>query len=127
MLIKKSMLSQSVPQIDRLLGARALVRRLDPDSKTRGGILLPDTAQKKSRTARVMMVGPGKFVAELDRIIPFPANPGDIVLIGQHAGVEVQFDGETYVLVMDDEVFAILNDGEIANGHDRKAADATAA
>lgn len=96
------------PKIDCLVGGRALVRRLDPEKQTKGGLLIPDSGQKKSRVARVLLVGPGRFSERLDRILPFPARPGDTVLIGQHAGVEVQFDGETYVLVTDDEVFAVI-------------------
>ena len=91
-----------------LLDGRVLARRLDPETRTPGGVLIPNVAQKKSREARVVAVSALGHMMQCGTRRPQPVQAGDTVLIGQHAGIEVRYGGEDLVLLTHDEVFAIL-------------------
>lgn len=85
---------------------RVLLRRLDDDEKTAGGIIIPDTAKEKPMRAEVVAVGPG---ARLDngKVAEMAVAVGDIVLIGKYAGTETTFNDGDYVVVREDDILGI--------------------
>jgi chaperonin GroES len=89
------------------LGDKIVVKRLDADSKTAGGILLPDSAKEKPRQGRVLSVGDGKLMSDGRRTAPQVAE-GDRVLFSSWAGAEVQVDGDELLIMNEDDIFAIL-------------------
>ena len=89
------------------LGDKIVVKRLDADSKTAGGIVLPDSAKEKPRQGRVLSVGDGKLMNDGRRTAPQVAE-GDRVLFSSWAGAEVQVDGDELLIMNEDDIFAIL-------------------
>jgi chaperonin GroES len=89
------------------LGDKIVVKRLDADSKTAGGIVLPDSAKEKPRQGRVLSVGDGKLMSDGRRTAPQVAE-GDRVLFSSWAGAEVQVDGDELLIMNEDDIFAIL-------------------
>jgi len=89
------------------LADRVLLRRLEGDDVSAGGIVIPDTAQEKSQQAEVVAVGPGRLTKDGRRIAP-GLRKGDRVLIGKYSGTDVRIAHEDYVIVREDEVFATL-------------------
>jgi chaperonin GroES len=85
------------------LGDRALIKRVEIEEKTPGGIILPDTAKEKPQTAKVVAVGQGKLTPE-GKWIPLAVKAGDMVLVGKYSGTE--FDD--YLIVREDEILGIL-------------------
>jgi chaperonin GroES len=91
----------------RPLGDRILVQRLAGDEKTKGGIIIPDTAKEKPQEAKVIAVGKGK-VTDDGKLQPVEVRPGDKVLFGKYSGSEIQLDGEDYVIIREDDVLGVL-------------------
>jgi chaperonin GroES len=91
----------------RPLHDRLLVRRLEGEETTRGGIIIPDTAKEKPQEAKVIAVGPGK-VNEEGKVTPMEVEKGDRILFGKYAGTEVQVEGEELIIVREDDVLAVL-------------------
>ncbi|MDX1648628.1 MAG: co-chaperone GroES [Myxococcota bacterium] len=91
----------------RPLHDRILVRRVEEEEKTKGGIIIPDTAKEKPQEAVVVAVGPGR-VGDDGNMIPMEVSKGDRVLIGKYAGTEVTLDGEEHVIVRQDDVLAVI-------------------
>ena len=91
----------------RPLHDRVLLRRLESDAKTAGGIIIPDTAKEKPMEAEVVAVGEGKFDDNGKRI-PMSVKPGNRVLIGKYSGTEVKIDGVDHVIVREGEILAIV-------------------
>lgn len=89
------------------IGDKIVVKRLDADTKTTGGILLPDTAREKPRQGRVLSVGDGKLLSDGRRTAPQVAE-GDRVLFSSWAGAEVNVDGDELLIMNEDDIFAIL-------------------
>ena len=89
------------------LGDRVLVRRVEPDEKTKGGIILPDTAKEKPREGIVISIGSGKR-SEKGEIIPLTVKPKDRVLFSSYAGSEIKLDGEDFLILSEDEVLAVI-------------------
>ena len=89
------------------LGDRVIVKPKAPEEKTKGGIILPDTAQEKPMEGEVLAVGAGKLDDKGARI-PMDVKPGDRVLYGKYSGTEVKLDDETYLIIHQDEVLGIL-------------------
>jgi chaperonin GroES len=92
----------------RPLHDRLIVRRIDEEEKTAGGIIIPDTAKEKPQEGRVIAVGSGK-VDENGKLTPLDVKKGDRVLFGKYAGTEIQLEGEEHLIVREDDVLAILN------------------
>lgn len=92
----------------RPLYDRIVVKRLEEERKTPGGILIPDNAAEKPVTGEVVAVGSGKILAD-GKILPLTLKKGDKVLFGKYAGNEVKVDGETYLVMKEEDVFAVLN------------------
>ena len=92
----------------RPLGERVIVTALPQEEKTKGGIILPDTAKEKPQQGEVVAVGHGK-VTEEGKTIPMHVKKGDKVLYGKYSGTEVKIDGEDYLIIKESEILAILS------------------
>ncbi len=84
---------------------RVLVKRLEAEETTKGGIIIPDTAKEKPQEAEVIAVGKGR-VSEDGKVLPLEVKKGDKVLIGKFSGTEVNIDGEEHVIVREEEILA---------------------
>jgi len=89
------------------LGDRILIKPLEAEEKTKGGIVLPDTAKEKPQEGKVVAVGKGR-VLESGKVEPLEVKVGDIVLYGKYSGTEITKDGEEYLFVKDEDVLAII-------------------
>ncbi len=91
----------------RPLGDKILVKRIEPDSMTRSGIYLPESAKEKPQQAKVVAVGDGKVLEDGTRA-PFQIKKGDKVLLGKWGGTEFKLGDEEYTVMAEDEVLAII-------------------
>jgi chaperonin GroES len=91
----------------RPLHDRLLVQRIQEDEKTRGGLIIPDTAKEKPMQGRVIAAGPGKLNDE-GKLIPLAVKKGDKVLFSKYAGTEIQLEGEEHLIIREDDVLAAL-------------------
>ena len=91
----------------RPLHDRILVKRLESEAKTKGGIIIPDTAKEKPQEALVVAVGPGK-VNDEGKVTPLDVKRGDKVLFGKYSGSEITLDGEDHLIIREDDVLAVL-------------------
>ena len=85
---------------------RILVRRIEAEEKSPGGILIPDAAKEKPIEGTVVAVGPGKL--ERGNHIRIPLEVGDRILFGKYAGTEIKLNGEAHVVLREDEVFGVF-------------------
>jgi chaperonin GroES len=92
----------------RPLGEKVLVKRLEAESKTAGGIVLPDTAKEKPKRGTVLSVGDGRLLDTGDRK-PLQVRQGDCVLFTSYAGTEVKVDGEEMIIMDEHDILAILD------------------
>ena len=95
------------PMKFRPLGDRVLVRRVDEETKTKGGIIIPDTAKEKPQEGEVVAVGTGAR-AENGTITPMDVKVGDRVLMGKYSGSEVKIDDHEYTILREDEILAVI-------------------
>jgi chaperonin GroES len=91
----------------RPLHDRILVKRIEKEAKSRGGIIIPDTAKEKPQEGRVAAVGKGKPTDDGD-VRPLDVRKGDRILFGKYAGSEIQLDGEEHLIIREDDVLAVL-------------------
>jgi chaperonin GroES len=91
----------------RPLGDRIVVKRTQQEEKTKGGIIIPDTAKEKPIEGLVIAVGAGKILKN-GKVHPLDVKAGDKVLFGKYAGTEVKLDGEEHVLLREDDVLAVF-------------------
>lgn len=89
------------------LADRVLVKPMEAEEKTKGGIVLPDTAKEKPQQGEVVAVGKGKIL-ENGETKPLGVKVGDKVLYGKYAGTEVTIDGEEYLIIREDDILAII-------------------
>ena len=89
------------------LGDRVLIKRLEAEEKTAGGIVLPDTAREKPKKGKVVAVGEGKQLDSGEKV-SCQVKKGDVVLFGSFAGTEVTVEGDEYMLMSEDEILAIV-------------------
>jgi len=101
----------------RPLHDRVLVRRIEADEKTAGGIIIPDTAKEKPSQGEVIAVGPGGR-DESGKLIPIDIKSGDRVLFGKWSGTEVKIDGEDLLIMKESDILGVVEDA----GKLRKAA-----
>ena len=92
----------------RPLHDRVVVKRIDEEQKTKGGIIIPDTAKEKPQEAEVVAVGPGKLNEEGKRS-PMDVQEGDRILMGKYSGSEIKLDGTDFVILREDEILAVIN------------------
>ncbi|RUM89945.1 MAG: co-chaperone GroES [Thermodesulfatator sp.] len=93
----------------RPLHDRILVQRLEEEEKTKGGIIIPDTAKEKPIEGKVVAVGNGKMM-ENGEVKPLDVKVGDKVLYGKYAGTEVKIGGEEFLIMREDDVLGIIED-----------------
>ena len=89
------------------LADRVVIKPSPAEEKTKGGIILPDTAKEKPVVGEVVAVGPGK-IADDGKKIPMEIKVGDKVLYGKYSGTEVTIEGEDYLIMREADVFAIM-------------------
>jgi chaperonin GroES len=89
------------------LNDRVLVRRIEEEQKTSGGIIIPDTAKEKPQEGKVIAAGPGKFDDKGKRM-PLDVKEGDRVLFGKYAGNDIKIDGVEHLIMREDDILAIL-------------------
>jgi chaperonin GroES len=89
------------------LGDRVIVKPSDPEEKTKGGIILPDTAKEKPIEGTIVATGPGKTTDE-GKIVKLGVKVGDKVLYGKYSGTEVTVNGEEYLIMRESDIFAIV-------------------
>jgi chaperonin GroES len=91
----------------RPLHDRVLIKRIEEKETAKGGIIIPDTAKEKPMEGEVVAVGPGKH-DEAGKRQAMEVQPGDRVLIGKYAGTEIKIDDQDYVILREEEIFAVL-------------------
>jgi chaperonin GroES len=91
----------------RPLHDRVIVKRLEEEQKTKGGIIIPDTAKEKPQEGTVVAVGPGRKDRSGKRIA-MEVKTGDTIAFGKHAGTEIKIDGVDHIIMKEDEIFCII-------------------
>ena len=97
----------------RPLHDRVLVRRVEQEAKTTGGIIIPDTAQEKPMEGDVIAVGPGTR-GEDGKVQPLGAKTGDRVLFGKWSGTEIKIDGEELMIMKESDIMGLIEGGASA-------------
>ena len=101
----------------RPLHDRVVVRRIESDERTAGGIIIPDTAKEKPQEGEIIAVGPGAR-DESGKLVPLDVKAGDRILFGKWSGTEVKIDGQEYLIMKESDVMGIIE----ATAAGRKAA-----
>ncbi|PKN77149.1 MAG: co-chaperone GroES [Deltaproteobacteria bacterium HGW-Deltaproteobacteria-10] len=91
----------------RPLQDRVIVKRLDEEQKTKGGIIIPDTAKEKPVEGKVIAVGKGK-VADDGKLIKMDVKEGDKILFSKYGGTEVKIDGQEYLIMREDDILGVI-------------------
>ena len=91
----------------RPLGDRVLVKRVEEEEKTKGGIIIPDTAKEKPQEGEVIAVGPGSR-DESGKLVPLDVKTGDLILFGKWSGTEVKIDGEDLLIMKESDIMGIV-------------------
>lgn len=91
----------------RPLHDRVIVKRIDEEGKTTGGIIIPDTAKEKPQQGKVVAVGKGKLL-ESGKVNPMAVKKGDRVLFGKYAGTDIKIDGEEHLIMREDDILAVI-------------------
>jgi chaperonin GroES len=102
----------------RPLHDRVVIRRIESDEKTKGGIIIPDTAKEKPQEGEVIAVGPGAR-DESGKLVPLHLKAGDRVLFGKWSGTEVKVDGEDLLIMKESDIMGVI---EGAPARKKKAA-----
>jgi chaperonin GroES len=95
----------------RPLHDRVVVKRIDAEEKTAGGIIIPDTAKEKPQQGEVVAVGPGGR-DESGKLIPIDVKAGDRVLFGKWSGTEVKIDGVEYLIMKESDIMGVMVEAE---------------
>ena len=93
----------------RPLGDRVVVKRVEEETKTKGGIIIPDTAKEKPQEGEVVSVGPGALDDNGKRVTP-EVKAGDRVLFGKWSGTEVKLDGQELLIMKESDIMGVLTD-----------------
>ncbi len=91
----------------RPLHDRVLVKRIDDDEKTAGGIIIPDTAKEKPMEGKVMAVGPGAR-DEAGKLVPLDVKKGDKILFGKWSGTEVELNGDELLIMKESDIMGVI-------------------
>jgi chaperonin GroES len=91
----------------RPLQDRVIVKRLEEEEKTKGGIIIPDTAKEKPQEGKVIAVGKGK-VTEDGKVIPLDVKVGDKILFGKYSGSEIKIGGEEHLIMREEDILGII-------------------
>ncbi len=88
---------------------RLIVKRIEEEEKTKGGIIIPDSAKEKPQEGKVVAVGDGKTLESGEKA-PLTVKPGDKILFGKYSGTEIKIDGEEHLIMREDDVLGIVQD-----------------
>ena len=88
---------------------RIVVKRIEEEEQTKGGIIIPDSAKEKPQEGRVVAVGDGKTL-ESGQKAPLTVKPGNKILFGKYSGTEIKIDGEEHLIMREEDVLAIVED-----------------
>jgi chaperonin GroES len=88
---------------------RIVIKRIEEEEKTKGGIIIPDSAKEKPQEGRVVAIGDGKTL-ETGKKAPLTVKPGDKILFGKYSGTEIKIDGEEHLIMREEDVLAIVED-----------------
>jgi chaperonin GroES len=99
---------RGTPMTFRPLHDRVAIRRLEGDDRSKGGIIIPDTAKEKPQEGEVIAVGPGGR-DESGKLIAIDLKPGDFVLFGKWSGTEVKIDGQDLLIMKESDVMGVVN------------------
>ena len=88
---------------------RVVIKRLEEEEKTKGGIIIPDAAKEKPQEGRVVAVGAGKMTEKGQRVAP-EVKVGDKILFGKYSGTEIKIDGEEHLILREEDILAIIED-----------------
>ena len=91
----------------RPLGDRILVKRVKEEERTKGGIIIPDTAKEKPQEGKIVAVGKGKY-GDDGKLIPIEVKPGDKILFGKYSGSEFKLEGEDLLILREDDILGII-------------------
>ena len=91
----------------RPLQDRVIVKRIEEEAKSKGGIIIPDTAKEKPQEGKVVAVGKGK-VGDDGKIIPLDVKVNDRVLFGKYSGSEINIDGQEHLIMREDDILGII-------------------
>ncbi len=91
----------------RPLQDRIIVKRLEEEEKTKGGIIIPDSAKEKPQEGKVIAVGKGKLTDE-GKLIPLDVKVGDRILFGKYSGTEVKIEGEEHLIMREEDILGII-------------------
>lgn len=91
----------------RPLYDKVLVKRLQEEEKTKGGIIIPDTAKEKPQEGEVIAVGHGRIL-ENGQKVPLEVKEGDRIIFGKYAGTEIKIDGEEYLIMREEDILGII-------------------
>ena len=91
----------------RPLHDRILVKRVEEEAKTKGGIIIPDSAKEKPQEAKVVAVGSGRVTDE-GKLVALEVKKGDRVLFGKYSGSEIKIDGEEHIILGEDDILAVI-------------------
>jgi chaperonin GroES len=97
----------------RPLHDRVVIRRVDPEGKTAGGIFIPDTAQEKPMEGEIVAVGPGAR-NETGALIPIGVKPGDRILFGKWSGSEIKLDGQDLLIMNETDIMGVIENAPAA-------------
>ena len=97
----------------RPLHDRVVVRRIDAEEKTKGGIIIPDTAQEKPMEGEIVAVGPGAR-NETGKVVPLDVKPGDRILFGKWSGSEIKLDGEDLLIMTESDIMGVIGSPAVA-------------
>jgi len=92
----------------RPLQDRVLLKRLDTEEKSAGGIYIPSTAKERPQEGRVIAVGPGKL-NDKGELMPLQVKEGDRVLFGKYSGTEIKIEGEEHLILREDDILGIMD------------------
>ena len=91
----------------RPLGDRILVKRVKEEERTKGGIIIPDTAKEKPQEGKIVAVGKGKY-DDTGKLIPIEVKAGDKILFGKYSGSEFKLEGEDLLILREDDILGII-------------------
>ena len=91
----------------RPLHDRVIVQRLEEEEKTKGGIIIPDTAKEKPQEGKVIAVGPGKIL-ENGTKVALDVKVGDKILFGKYSGTEIKIEGEEFLMMREDDILGVI-------------------
>ena len=101
--------AERTPMKFRPLHDRVVIRRAEGDIKSKGGIIIPDTAKEKPQEGEVIEVGPGAR-DESGKLVPLDVKAGDLILFGKWSGTEVKIDGEDLLIMKESDIMGVLEE-----------------